>query len=162
MSGAGGDSGERLPPAPPVTTTADPNQIDPKEFKLRQHRVFQNQLPERLEAEMNTAQRVGARVMTPADPQFQSVVNEGTIKFVVTQEGQLLVTPQYVQSTEISHAFLSGGRGVVTAGQAEISAVNGRFFGIRITEHSGHFMPSQQSLQIARELFERYGITFPR
>jgi hypothetical protein len=60
------------------------------------------------------------------------------------------------------HAFLSGGRGVVTAGQAEISAVNGRFFGIRITEHSGHFMPSQQSLQIARELFARYGITFPR
>src|SRR5262249_55484357 len=32
------------------------------------------------------------------------------------------------RSAEISHAFLSGRRGVVTAGQVELAAVNGRFF----------------------------------
>ena len=88
------------------------------------------------------------------------MINQGTIKFVVTQEGRLLVSPHTVNGVEISHAVLSGGRPVLAAGQAEIAGAQGAYVGIGISRHSGRFMPAESSLAIAKEAFARIGGTF--
>jgi RHS repeat-associated protein len=122
--------------------------------------LFQNQLPERLASELATAARVGAAPIRPGTAAFEAAVNQGTIKFVVTESGELLVSPHTVAGVEISHAVLSGGSPVLAAGQAEIAASGGQFFGISITNYSGHFMPNDQSLDIARAAFAAAGIVF--
>ena len=123
-------------------------------------RVFENQLPERYAAEVAAARQVGAVPIQAGAEGFEAAVNQGTLKFVVTEAGELVVSPAYVRGVEISHAVLSGGRPVLTAGQAEIAAVGGRFQGLFITNHSGHFQPSQESIGIAQRLFANLGITF--
>jgi hypothetical protein len=79
---------------------------------------------------------------------------------VVTESGELLVTPHTVAGVEISHAVLSGGRPVLAAGQAEIAGAGGRFVGMSISPHSGHFKPSAGSLQIGIDAFAKIGIHF--
>ncbi len=88
-------------------------------------------------------------------------MNQGTIKFVVTESGELLISPHTVQGVEISHAVLSGGRPVLAAGQAEVAGAGGRFVGMQLTEHSGHFMPTAESLSVAQEAFKAAGVVFP-
>jgi hypothetical protein len=50
---------------------------------------------------------------------------------------------------------------VIAAGQAEIAVAGNTRIGININNHSGHFMPSAESLQAARDAFRRAGIVFP-
>jgi hypothetical protein len=94
-------------------------------------------------------------------------VNQGTVKFVVTEGGELLIIPHTVNGVEISHAVLSEGKPVLAAGQADIVGTKGDFIGIAITSHSGHYLngatleESAQSLQIAKEAFEKLDIVFP-
>ena len=123
--------------------------------------LLPNQLPERLSAELADAARLGVKPIPVGGPGFEEAVNQGTVKFVVTESGELVVAPHTVEGVEISHAVLSGGRPVVTAGQAEIAAAEGQFFGIGITEHSGHFLPPQERLEFAKRLFAQFGIKFP-
>ena len=122
---------------------------------------FSNQVPDRLSDELADAASVGARPMRMGDAGIEEVVNQGTIKFVVTESGDLLVTPHSVKGVEISHAVLSGGQPVLAAGQADIAAAGGKFLGIDISPHSGHFKPTAESLRKAREAFAKYGIEFP-
>ncbi|WP_437649283.1 hypothetical protein [Sorangium sp. So ce362] len=89
-------------------------------------------------------------------------MNEGTIKWVVTESGELAISPHTVKGVEISHAVLSGGKPVLAAGQAEVAGVVGKFVGMRISRFSGHFRPTAESVQVGREAFARHGITFPQ
>ncbi|XXT18784.1 hypothetical protein WME94_52015 [Sorangium sp. So ce429] len=89
-------------------------------------------------------------------------MNEGTVKWVVTEAGDLLISPNTVNAGEISHAVLSGGKPVLAAGQAQVAWVGGKFLGMRISRFSGHFMPTAESVQVGREAFARHGITFPQ
>ncbi|MEQ1568825.1 MAG: RHS repeat-associated core domain-containing protein, partial [Myxococcota bacterium] len=123
-------------------------------------KLYPNQLPERLAEEMATAERVGAVAVAPGTPAFLEATDQGLVKFVVTADEKLLISPYSVGGEEISHAVLSGGEPVLTAGQADIASGGGQFFGIDIVEHSGHFLPSAESLDIAKALFAKYGITF--
>jgi hypothetical protein len=123
-------------------------------------RLFQNLVARNLSVELATAARVGAVPIRAGTPAFQAAVNSGTIKWVVTESGELLVTPAYVGGVEISHAMLSGGKGVLAAGQADIAYAGGRYFGIELTPYSGHFQPTIESLDIGRAAFERIGIIF--
>ncbi|MGK3988331.1 hypothetical protein WME99_35140 [Sorangium sp. So ce136] len=100
------------------------------------------------------------RVERAGEAAKEAAMNSGTIKWVVTEGGELLVSPHTVSGVEISHAVLSGGRGVLAAGQAEIAAAGGRFVGMEIVPHSGHFMPSLESVQIGIQAFAKYGIGF--
>jgi hypothetical protein len=102
---------------------------------------FPNQLPGRLPQELADAARVGAKPIPAGGAGFDAALNEGTIKWVVTESGELLVTPHTVNGLEISHAVLSNGRPVLAAGQADIASAGGIYTGIGISEHSGHFMP---------------------
>ena len=80
---------------------------------------------------------------------------------MVLEGGELIIAPHTVGGVEISHAVLSQGRSVIAAGQAEIAASGNTFVGISINNHSGHFMPSTESLQAARDAFMRAGVVFP-
>jgi hypothetical protein len=66
-----------------------------------------------------------------------------------------------VGGDEISHAVLTGGRPVLAAGEADIAGVPGQYFGTEITNWSGHFLPSEESLAIGRAAFAEAGIEFP-
>jgi hypothetical protein len=49
----------------------------------------------------------------------------------------------------------------MAAGQADIAGTSGQYFGLSIDNHSGHFMPSAESLRIGIDAFAREGVTFP-
>ncbi len=124
--------------------------------------LFPNQMPEGLASELATARSVGAVPISPGTEAFTAAVNEGTLKWVVTAEDALLVTPKHVQGVEISHAVLSGGRAVRTAGEADVAMGAGQFFGIEIFPWSGHFRPTRESVEtIGRAAFRKFGIEFP-
>jgi len=122
---------------------------------------FTNRLPERLTVELQRAASVGAAPIRPGTRAFADAVNQGTIKFVVTEAGELVITPKHVAGVEISHAVLSKGRPVLAAGEADAAIFGGRSAGMSINYHSGHFQPSSDSLRIARAAFQRAGIEFP-
>jgi hypothetical protein len=130
--------------------------------------MYENQLPSSLADELATARRLGVSPMSPADPAFDSVINEGPIKYAVTPNGDLLVIPKYAaDGTEISHAVLTGGKPVISAGEADIvgNAQDG-YIGTEIEPHSGHYMngntPAQNAavVQLAKDAFLKYGIGF--
>jgi hypothetical protein len=50
---------------------------------------------------------------------------------------------------------------VIAAGEADIAAAEGNYIGLEINNNSGHFLPSDASLQIAKDQFGGYGIFFP-
>jgi hypothetical protein len=122
--------------------------------------LYRNQLPERLADEVEAARQVGVRPVRAGGPGFNATINQGKVKFVLTESGELFVGPHTAHGVEISHAVLSGGRPVLAAGEADIAAAGGRYVGITLTPHSGHFRPSPRSLELARKAFEAVGITF--
>jgi len=123
--------------------------------------LLPNQLPDRLANELAEAAQVGAKPIRFGEAGFDQAVDSGTIKFIVDQLGDIVITPYAVNGVEISHAVLSNGQSVLAAGQAEVVTLGDKFFGININNHSGHFLPSAESLQTAREAFAKNGITFP-
>lgn len=123
-------------------------------------RLFSNQMASHLAVEQAAASRVGAPIVEAGGPGFAELVNQGTVKFVVTESGRLVVGPHTFKGVEISHAVLSGGQPVLAAGQAEIAGVGGQTIGLAISNHSGHFMPSAQSLDVAKAAFAEIGVVF--
>jgi hypothetical protein len=130
-------------------------------------RLFENQVPEQLASELATAQRLGVRPVSPSHPDFLRYANGERLKWVVTQEGELLIVPHTWRGTEIMHSVASRGRPVSAAGEAEIAVHGSTRFGIRITPHSGHYLNgaskamSDRVLETGRQAFARFGITFP-
>ena len=129
---------------------------------------FKNQLPDSLPSELAIAKKLGVKSMTTDDPNFGTMVNEaGTIKYVVTKDGQLLTIPHTVKGVEISHAVIADGKPVLAAGQAQVASGGGMHIGMEIQPHSGHYhygntaSQNAASLAIAKAAFEGYGITFP-
>ena len=130
-------------------------------------RKFENQLQGLLQQEIAQASRVGAKPLRVTDKAFAGALNQGTIKYVVTESGDVLITPHTVNGVEISHAVLSGGRPVFAAGQADIASASGQVIGISLNTHSGHFLNgacaeiNDEVLAIAKEAFKQIGIHFP-
>jgi RHS repeat-associated protein len=135
-------------------------------------RVFENQQPETLEAELADAEALGVRPVEPTDPDFAKVVNQGRVKWAVTEDGKLVVVPHTVEGTEISHAVLTQGKPVIAAGEADISSTGANTsnssMGIDITPDSGHYMygnddaTNAKVLEIGRAAFAVFGINFPK
>jgi hypothetical protein len=124
-------------------------------------------LPENLDEELATANSLGVQPMSVDDPGFDDLINQGTIKYVVTESGDLVVGPYSVDGTEISHAVLSGGDPVLAAGEAEIAGSSGDgYFGISLNVQSGHFLngatqaQSAAATQVAKGAFAGYGIYY--
>jgi hypothetical protein len=132
-----------------------------------QGELFENQVPERFASELALAKKLGIRPVNPSDPEFLRYANEGTVKWVVTQEGELLIIPRAWRGMEIAHSVASGGRPVFAAGEAEIAIQGSTRFGTEITSHSGHYLNgasrvvNERVVDIGRQAFARFGITFP-
>ncbi|MDX2562516.1 DUF6531 domain-containing protein [Streptomyces sp. TX20-6-3] len=146
-----------LTPAPnPATYVNNPHTwIDPLGLSPC---LFHNQMPEELERELADAERLGVKPMRVGDPGFDDVINSGTVKWAVTEEGELVFIPKNVQGIELKHPVLTNGAPVRAAGEAEIAGGSGNYFGMEINNQSGHYWPSQESLEIGKEAFDRAGI----
>ena len=129
--------------------------------------AFGNQLAKRYAAELTAAKKVKAPIVRFGDKAFEQVVNTGTIKFVITEKGELIIAPKFVNGVEISHAVLAGGNAVRAAGEAEIAGTASQFIGLGIRPHSGHYLKgataeqSDACIALAREAFKKLGIIFP-
>ena len=119
---------------------------------------FSNQLPDRLNAELRLGDRLGIKPLQVAETGFDDTINQGTIKWAVTTENQLLVIPKFVGSQEIPHTILTRGQPVLVAGEAEIVGSNGEYLLLEISNYSGHFLPSPDSLTIGMEAFRQQNI----
>ncbi|WP_306325067.1 putative T7SS-secreted protein [Streptomyces venezuelae] len=146
-----------LAPAPnPTTYVHNPHTwLDPLGLSPC---LFHNRMPEQLEHELADAERLGVKPMHVGDPGFDDVINSGTVKWAVTEEGELVFIPKHVQGVELKHPVLTNGAPVRAAGEAEIAGGGGDYFGMEINNQSGHYWPSQESLDIGREAFDRAGI----
>jgi hypothetical protein len=94
------------------------------------------------------------------DPGFEEVANAGRIKWAVTEQGDLVVVPKWQQGEEIAHSVLTRGAPVRAAGEAEVAIVGDHRVGIEITNYSGHYEPSAESLEIGQRAFAEAGYRF--
>ncbi|MBU8895273.1 hypothetical protein KRR26_06630 [Corallococcus sp. M34] len=139
----------------------------PASTSEHQGKLLANQQPRLLATELETAQRLGIRPASSTDPAFLQYVNEGRIKWVVTEEGVLRIVPHSWRGIEISHAVASNGRSVLAAGEADIAVHGGSRVGIEISSQSGHYLNgassavSARALEIGRQAFANLGIIFP-
>ncbi|MGW8762949.1 golvesin C-terminal-like domain-containing protein [Streptomyces sp. NPDC055815] len=114
-----------------------------------------------LDEELATAERLGVRPVSPGTQGFDELVQSGEqLKWAVLEDGRLVAMPKFAQGQEISHTVLSGGAPVRAAGEASIAGSRGQYFGLDITNHSGHFQPSIESLEIGKEAFRKFGVEF--
>ncbi|MCQ0023388.1 DUF6531 domain-containing protein [Streptomyces somaliensis DSM 40738] len=119
---------------------------------------YVNQLPQELAAELATAERLNVRPLRVGEEGFDEAINAGTVKWAVTEDGELLVIPKYVAGVELKHPVLTGGNPVLSAGEAEIAGSKGSYYMMELNNNSGHYKPSRESLSVAREAFERAGV----
>ncbi|GAA4211079.1 hypothetical protein [Microbispora amethystogenes] len=124
-------------------------------------RLFPNQMPSSLQAELGAANSLGVKPVSPGSTGFDAAVGSGTVKWAVLDDGTLVVVPKHVRGTEVSHSVLSRGAPVRAAGEAEIAgnAASG-YFGLEVSNHSGHFRPSPESLEVGKQAFGKAGIHF--
>jgi RHS repeat-associated protein len=125
---------------------------------LVHNNCFTNQLPGRLAAELAEAARLGVKPIKAGAAGFDAAVNSGTVKWVVTANGELLVVPKFVNGVEIAHTVMTRGGPVLAAGEADIATSGGRYVLINLVEHSGHYQPTAESLDIGRAAFALLGI----
>ena len=97
---------------------------------------------------------MGISSMHVDDPDFRQLANDGPIKWVVTQGGDLLVA-----SSIVAHTVLTNGEAVIAAGEAEVE-INGHKRGLVINTTSDHYQADERSLEIGRQAFEAFGIEF--
>ncbi|MGW2961759.1 polymorphic toxin-type HINT domain-containing protein [Streptomyces sp. NPDC001220] len=123
--------------------------------------LFPNTMPGTLGQELALAENLGVKPATVGSAAFDAAISLGTIKWAVREDGSLVIIPKFVQGKEISHSVLTGGAPVRAAGEADIagSAKDG-YFGLDINNHSGHFLPSSESLKIGKEAFTAAGVHF--
>lgn len=121
---------------------------------------FFNQKSADLAEELGNAESLGATRYKIDSREFTRIFDEDTIKWAVTQDGELYVMPKYVDQQEIPHTILTNGEPALAAGEANLARFEKSFFGVDINRHSGHYMPSAESLDIGIDAFGRYGITF--
>lgn len=119
---------------------------------------FTNQLPNRLAGELALARKLGVTPLKVGEQAFDRAINEGTVKWVVTEHGELLFEPKFIDGQEIVHTALTNGKPVLAAGEAEIAGAKGHYTLLDITNSSGHYRPTDASLEIGRQAFEAAGI----
>jgi hypothetical protein len=121
--------------------------------------VFHNRHPEDLPGELALARRFRIVPLRPSDPESSALVTEGTVKWVLTVEGELLFIPEKVDGAELAHPVMTNGGPVLAAGEAEIVELGDGEYGLlKFTGNSGHYRPDSQSVRRARQVFEAAGI----
>lgn len=124
--------------------------------------LFHNQMSDELDNELQQAEALGVIPISPMDEAFDEIINTemGLIKWVVTDNEQLLVIPHGVDGIEISHAVINRGEPVYAAGEATIAGYHNNYWGLTISNRSGHYLPTSASLDIGLAFFAQHGIQF--
>lgn len=117
-----------------------------------------NHLPERLNAELKLADNLGIKPLKIENAEFDEAINQGTIKWAVTTDFELVIIPKVANGQEIPHTVLTRGQPVLAAGEAEIVGSNGQYLMLEISNLSGHFRPTSDSLEIGKQAFRQQGI----
>jgi hypothetical protein len=123
--------------------------------------LFPNKFPgKQLDEELALAQRHGVKPVSPGTAEFDEVIEKGTVKWAVRQDDSLVVVQKNVDGVgEINHTVLSNGDPVRAAGEANIAGSSDvGYFATDINRHSGHFEPSEESLQIGLDAFQDAGV----
>ncbi|MFC1435235.1 RHS repeat domain-containing protein [Streptacidiphilus sp. N1-3] len=123
-------------------------------------KLFSNRYKTALQGEIDEADELGVQPIQVGSSAFDATIEGGTIKWAVDADGGLYLMPKMVGMTELKHPVLVRGADVQAAGEADIAGSDGFYFGVNLTNASGHYLPSAESLQIGREAFEREGIMF--
>lgn len=130
-----------------------------RDVPLRPALTFPNQLPHLYEREQAEAERRGV-VPVPArdEERLAKLAEQGTLKFVLTEEREVLFGPMSVK-----HPVLARGRPVLSAGEAElIFLARGKGFLVAdLNNHSGHYRPVPGSLPHAIDALRRAGCLVP-
>lgn len=113
-----------------------------------------------LDGELARADALGVRPLSPGDAGFDDLINSGTVKWAINTDGKILVMPKTVGTIEIPHTALTRGNPMLAAGEADIAGGGGSYFGLRISNHSGHYRPCNCSLDYAVGRFNDAGIGF--
>lgn len=119
---------------------------------------FFNQLPGDLDRELREADDMGIIPLKVGDAGFDEVIERGRIKWAVTTDRELFVIPQSVDGQEIYHTVLSRGQPVLAAGVTDIVSSSGQYIMTYISNYSGHFEPTPDSLEIGKAAFKQQGI----
>ena len=120
---------------------------------------FSNQSPGTLNDELRAADELGIRPIKVGESGFDDIINEGTVKWAVTTKLELLVIPKFLDvSNEIYHTVITLGEPVLAAGEAEIVGSNGLYILLTISNHSGHFRPTSESLELGITAFRQQGV----
>lgn len=124
--------------------------------------LFNNQLPNLLDVELQLAKKLKVQPISPDDEIFDILINQeySRLKWAITEQYELLVIPHEVNGVEISHTVIVKGKPVRAAGQVEIAGYRGNYFGIYLNNHSGHYVPDANSLDLGIEHFGHFGIQF--
>ncbi|MCC3414074.1 MULTISPECIES: hypothetical protein [unclassified Microcoleus] len=120
---------------------------------------FSNQSPATLNDELRSADELGIRPIKVGEAGFDDIINEGTVKWAVTTNPELLVIPKFLDvNNEIYHTVITRGQPVLAAGEAEIVGSNGLYILLTISNHSGHFRPNSESLEVGITAFRQQGV----
>ena len=111
-----------------------------------------------LDQELKQADRLGVKPVQIGDTQFDHIINEGTVKWILTLQNELLFIPKYVKKEEIYHSIINRGNPVFSAGEAEIVGNNGDYILLNINNYSGHYQPSAASLKLTLFVLNAQGI----
>lgn len=119
---------------------------------------FINTMPDRLNTELELADRLGIKPCKIGEPEFDEIINQGTIKWAMITIDEILIIPHYANGREINHTVISRGQPVLAAGDAEIVGNNGQYILLSISNYSGHFQPDKNSLNLAISTWKKQGV----
>jgi hypothetical protein len=163
---SGGYSEARLPLLPAATLTTNLssglslNSVVTQSFSSNVPSPrFSNQSSTTLNDELRSADELGIRPVKVGEAGFDDIINEGTVKWAVTTELELLVIPKFLDvNNEIYHTVITRGQPVLAAGEAEIVGNNDAYILLTISNHSGHFRPTSESLELGITAFRQQGV----
>ncbi|MFJ3914167.1 polymorphic toxin-type HINT domain-containing protein [Streptomyces vinaceus] len=111
-----------------------------------------------LDDELDAAEARGVRSVSPGHAGWEEALNSGVVKWVVDTNEVLHVVP--ATDDAIKHSIMTRGAPVLAAGEADVAGAGGMFFGLRISNQSGHYLPCRCSINLGIEKFRQAGIDF--
>ncbi|MFI5671400.1 RHS repeat-associated core domain-containing protein [Streptomyces sp. NPDC051704] len=108
--------------------------------------------------ELDAAEARGVRSVSPGQAGWEEALNSGVVKWVVDTNEVLHVVP--ATDDAIKHSIMTRGAPVLAAGEADVAGAGGMFFGLRISNQSGHYLPCRCSINLGIEKFRQAGIDF--
>jgi hypothetical protein len=113
-----------------------------------------------LTEELNVAQKLGVKPLQVGQRGFDAIIRQGIVRWGITPDGKLSFVPATVNKQEIAYSAIAGGRDLIAAGTAKITEFSGRYACEEIWQYRGHYQASHVPLEIAKQVFQVYGIGF--